>query len=451
VLTEIGKSQNECPQSASPGVFEDIGDAVEACFTAQKALANLSLHGRSVIIESIRKAATDHAEEVSKMAVDETRMGNWEHKLLKNRLVAAKTPGVEDLHSEAMSGDNGLTLMEFSPFGVIGAITPVTNPTETVICNTIGMIASGNGVVFSPHPAAKNVSLRMIEIINKAIIAVGGPQNIVTTVRDPTIEQANNLMKHPKVKLLVATGGPAVVKAVLSSGKKAIGAGAGNPPALVDETADIPQAARDVILGCSFDNNLPCIAEKEIIVVEQVADNLIRYMKDEGAYFITSPDMLTRLENLLLDGAGINKEYVGKSASSILKEIGVSCPNDVKVVAMTTNLDHPFVQHELMMPVLPIVKVRDVEEGIAAAVEVEHGFRHTAIMHSMDVRRLSKFAKTIQTTIFVKNGPSYAGIGFGGEGFTTFTIAGPTGEGLTSAKTFSRRRRCVLTNALNIK
>jgi propionaldehyde dehydrogenase len=394
----------------------------------------------------------DNAEELSKMAVSETKMGNWEHKVLKNRLAAARTPGVEDLNSEAMSGDNGLTLVEFSPFGVIGAITPTTNPTETIICNTIGMIAAGNGVVFSPHPMAKAVSIRMIEIINEAVIQAGGPQNIITSILEPTIEQANNLMKHPKVKMLVATGGPAVVKAVLSSGKKAIGAGAGNPPALIDETADIEQAARDVILGCSFDNNLPCIAEKEVIAVEQIADRLIGCMKESGAYFVASGEVLARMENLLLvGGKTVNKEYVGKSAFKIMSDLGIPCGEDVKVISMVTDCGHPFVQHELMMPVLPVVRVRNVEEGIKTAIEVEHGFRHTAMMHSMDVGRLSKFAKAIQTTIFVKNGPSYAGIGFGGEGFTTFTIAGPTGEGLTSAKTFARKRRCVLTNAFNIK
>ena len=450
VLAEMSETQSHS-KNARLGIFENVDDAVDACDAAQHQWTRLALHERALIIESIRKAALDKSEELSKMAVSETKMGNWEHKVLKNRLAATKSPGVEDLVSSVISGDDGLTLVELSPFGVIGAITPTTNPTETIICNTIGMIAAGNGVVFSPHPMAKNVSIRAVEIINEAVVRAGGPQNIITTLFEPTIEQANNLMKHPKVKMLVATGGPAVVKAVLSSGKKAIGAGAGNPPALIDETADIEQAARDVILGCSFDNNLPCIAEKEIIAVEQIADKLIRRMKDNGAYFV-APQMLTRMENLLLsDGESLNKAYVGKSASKIMNDLGIPCGEDVKVISMVTDSSHPFVRHELMMPVLPVVTVKDVEEGIKTAVEVEHGFKHTAVMHSMNVQRLSAFAKAIQTTIFVKNGPSYAGIGFGGEGFATFTIAGPTGEGLTSAKTFTRKRRCVLTNAFNIK
>lgn len=440
-------------EAASPmcGVFGNMNEAVEACWAAQKKLAALSLGKRGEIIAAIREAAARHAEEVSELAVAETQMGNREHKIIKNKLAAAKSPGLEDLQSESFTGDNGLTLIELSPYGVIGAITPTTNPTETIICNSIGMIAAGNGVVFSPHPTAKNVSLRMVEIIHKAITEAGGPQNLITTVNTPSLEQAGLMIAHPKVNMLVATGGSAVVKAVLSSGKKAIGAGAGNPPALIDETADIEKAAKDVIDGCSFDNNLPCIAEKEIIVVERVADYLIFCMKGSGAFFIEDEQTLRRLEELLTPGNTVNKEYIGKSARHILGAIGITCGDDVKVISAEVQLSHPFVQHELMMPVLPVVRVKNIEEGYAAALQAEHAFRHTAIMHSQNVGRLSEFAKAVQTTIFVKNGPSYAGIGVGGEGYTTFTIAGPTGEGLTSAKSFARRRRCVLVDSFNIK
>jgi len=368
------------------GIFSDMNEAVEACFAAQKKLTALSLGKRAEIIEAIRKASAGHSEEISELAVAETKMGNIGHKIIKNRLAAAKTPGLEDLRSDSFTGDNGLTLVELSPYGVIGAITPTTNPTETIICNSIGMIAAGNGVVFSPHPTAKNVSLRMVDIINKAITGAGGPQNLVSTVSNPSLEQVGVLMAHPKVNMLVATGGPAVVKAVLSSGKKAIGAGAGNPPALVDETADIEKAAKDIIDGCSFDNNLPCIAEKEIIVVERVADYLIFCMKGCGAFFIEDGVTLRRLEELLTPDGAVNKEYIGKSASYILNAVGISCKDDVKVISMEVPLSHPFVQHELMMPVLPLVRVKDIEEGYKAALQAEHAFRHTAVMHSQNVR-----------------------------------------------------------------
>ena len=437
--------------TAGDCVFEDMDQAVEAARLAQKQLVKLNFAKRAEIIEAIRRSAIEHAELVSCMTLEETKMGNLDDKIVKNRLAASKTPGIEDLRPEVLTGDDGLTLTELSPFGVIGAITPTTNPTETIICNAIGMVSAGNGVVFSSHPAAKNVSLKMIRILNAAIVEAGGPNNIITTVNEPTIEQVNKMISHPGVDMLVATGGPGVVKVVLSSGKKAIGAGAGNPPAVVDETADIEKAAKDIISGCSFDNNLPCIAEKEIIVVDEVADYLMFCMKGNGAFFIEDQKLLQRLEELIFVNGQVNKGFVGKSAHYILDCLEVPHDKDVKVISMDVPLSHPFVQHELMMPILPAVRVKDFDEALKAAIEVEHGYRHTAIMHSKNIDRLSEMAKAIQTTIFVKNGPSYAGIGVGGEGCTTFTIAGPTGEGLTTAKTFTRRRRCVLVDGFSIR
>ena len=259
------------------------------------------------------------------------------------------------------------------------------------------------------------------------------------------------MMVHPKIRMLVATGGPGVVKAVLSSGKKAIGAGAGNPPALVDETADIEKAAKDIIDGCSFDNNLPCIAEKEVVVVDQVADYLIFNMKKNGAYEITDKKAIDALADLVCPEGRLSRDFVGKSAKYIAAAAGLDVPEDTRVLICETSKDHLLAVEELMMPILPIVRVANVDEGIDVAVELEHGNRHTAIMHSKNVDKLTEMAKRIQTTIFVKNGPSYAGIGFGGEGYPTFTIAGPTGEGLTSAKSFARRRRCVLVGGFDIK
>ncbi|MDR2342984.1 MAG: aldehyde dehydrogenase EutE [Spirochaetaceae bacterium] len=434
------------------GIFAGMNDAVEAAFRAQKEYMKFTLADRTRIIGAIRKVIYDNAEELSRLTVEETGMGNLQDKILKNRLVADKTPGIEDLTSEAITGDSGLTLIEFSPFGVIGAITPTTNPTETLFCNSIGMLAAGNSVVFSPHPTAKNVSLKTIELINRAIIAAGAPPNLITAVQNPTLEQAGIMMAHPKINMLVATGGPGVVKAVLASGKKAIGAGAGNPPAVIDESANIEKAALDIIKGCSFDHNLPCVAEKEVLAVEKIADYLLFCMRGSGlAHFIEDAATLKRLEEQLLSKGAPAKNFIGRSAQVIAESVGLKIDAKVRVLSMELPFDHPFVQHELMMPVLPLVRVKDFDDAVRKAIEVEHGFRHTAIMHSRNVEHLSALAKAIQTTIFVKNAPSYAGIGVGGEGYTTFTIAGPTGEGLTSAKTFTRKRRCVLADSFNIK
>lgn len=437
------------PQGYGYGVFEEMEDAIQAAVIAHKELSNYGIVQRNRVIQAIRDTAVANAEHLARMAVEETGMGRFEDKITKNILAATKTPGTEDLETRAWSGDEGVTTVDMLPFGVIGAITPVTNPSETIINNGIGMIAAGNSVVFSPHPSAKRTSLETVKLLNKAAMEVGGPENLLVTVAEPTLAKAEYMMKHKKIDLLVATGGPAVVKAVLSSGKKAIGAGAGNPPAVVDETADIPKAAKDIIAGCSFDNNLPCIAEKEVIVVESVAKELIQCMQKSGGYLIQGDDV-KRLEELLVQGKTVNKDYIGKDAQYILQGIGIEVTPEVKAVIMLTDKTHPFVVKELMMPVLPVIKVRNVWEAIDMGVEVEHGFRHTAVMHSKNIDHLRAFAKAIKTTIFVKNAPSYAGIGAGGEGHATFTIAGPTGEGLTSARDFARQRRCVLAGGLTI-
>jgi propionaldehyde dehydrogenase len=386
-------------------------------------------------------------------------MGRVEHKVAKHMLVADKTPGTEDIVAEAKTGDHGLTLTERAPFGVVGAITPSTNPSETVICNSMGMIAAGNGVVFNPHPGAIATSNYAVDLVNRAVHAAGGPEILVASVKKPTLDTANVMYKHPAIRLLVCTGGPGVVKAVLSSGKKAIGAGAGNPPVIVDDTADIEKAAKDIIDGCTFDNNLPCIAEKEVFVFDNVADRLIAGMLKNGCYKLTRAQA-DALVKVVLDEKtnpktgkttlAVNRDCVGRDARVILAKIGINVGPEIRCAIAEVDFDHPFVQEELMMPILGIVRVKNIDEAIDLAVKAEHGNRHTAHMHSKNIDNLSRFATAVETTIFVKNAPSYAGIGFGGEGHATFTIAGPTGEGITSAKSFTRLRRCVMADHFRI-
>ncbi|MDD2979024.1 MAG: aldehyde dehydrogenase EutE [Hespellia sp.] len=453
VLDQVEEG-NEISTAGDLGVFQTMDEAVNAADIAQRKYLSYSMADRAKFVQVIRDTVLkrENLEYMSQAAVDETGMGAYEFKLAKNTLAATKSPGIEDLVTEAISGDDGLTLVEYSPFGVIGAITPTTNPTETVICNSIGMLAAGDAVVFSPHPRAKGVTLFLIRALNRALKEAGAPDNLIVTVAEPSIENTNAMMQHPKVRMLVATGGPAIVKTVLSSGKKAIGAGAGNPPVVVDETADIEKAASDIVAGCSFDNNLPCIAEKEVIAVESIADYLIFNMKKSGAYELKDKALIEKLVELVTnEGKKPKTEFVGKSAPYILEKLGIQADKDVKVIIMEAEESHPFVQVELMMPILPVVRVENVDAAIDMAVRVEHGNRHTAMMHSRNVDKLTKMAKLIQTTIFVKNGPSYAGIGVGGMGYTTFTIAGPTGEGLTSAKSFARKRKCVLVGGFDVR
>ncbi len=433
------------------GVFDNMADALEAVSKAYKQYRSYSIEQREKMISKIRELTLNEAEEMAKLGVCETGMGRVSDKIIKHQLVANKTPGTEDLSPSVMTGDNGLTLIEMAPYGVIGSITPSTNPSETVICNSIGMIAGGNAVVFNPHPNACKTANYAVDLVNRAILEAGGPENLVVSVYNPTMESSNEMMKSPIVRMLVATGGPGVVKALLSSGKKAIGAGAGNPPVIVDETADVKKAARDIVAGASFDNNLPCIAEKECFVVDSVANQLIAGMQESGAYLIKGSqiDQLVKLALIEKDGKySINKKWVGKDAGKFLKELGID--SDARLIICETKACHPFVQVEMMMPVLPIVRVADIDEAIEKAVAAEHGNRHSAHIHSKNVDNLTKFAREVETTIFVKNAPSYAGIGAGGEGYTTFTIAGPTGEGLTAAHSFTRQRRCVMVDGLHI-
>lgn len=439
------------PANQSHGVFSDMNDAIAAAKEAQKLVRDMSLDQRERIISNIRRRTRENAEIIARMGVQETGMGNVGHKILKHQLVADKTPGTEDLKTTAWSGDRGLTLIEMGPFGVIGAITPCTNPSETVICNSIGMIAAGNTVVFNPHPQAIKTSIYAINMINEASLEAGGPDNVACTVEKPTLETSNIMMKHKDIPLIAATGGPGVVTAVLSSGKRGIGAGAGNPPAVVDETADIRKAAQDIVNGCTFDNNLPCIAEKEIVAVETIADELMNYMIQEQGCYLIDKQQQEALTKTVLTPKGLNRKCVGRDAKTLLGMIGINVPDNIRCIVFEGEKEHPLIAEELMMPILGMVRAKDIDDAIEKAVWLEHGNRHSAHIHSKNVDNITKYAKAIDTAILVKNGPSYAALGFGGEGYCTFTIASRTGEGLTSTKSFTKSRRCVMTDSLCIR
>ena len=454
IVASVIKSMGEVrPQTHKKGVFTNMTDALNAVNKAYKQLKGYTVAQREEMIKNIRRLTLEEAEVMAELGVKETGMGNVHDKIIKHQLVAKKTPGTEDLKPVAMTGDEGLTLVEMAPYGVIGSITPSTNPSETVICNSMGMIAGGNAVVFNPHPNAKDTANYAVDLVNRAVLEAGGPENLVVSVENPTKESSDEMMQSPIVRMLVATGGPGVVKALLSSGKKAIGAGAGNPPVIVDDTADVYKAAKDIVDGSSFDNNLPCIAEKECFALKNIADILISEMQKHGAYLLKGAEIDKLMELCLVNKNGkydINKKWVGKDAVKFLAALGIEAPKGTKLIICETDANHPFVQVEMMMPILAIVRVDNIDEAIELAVQAEHGNRHSAHIHSKNVDTLTRFAREVETTIFVKNAPSYAGIGAGGEGYTTFTIAGPTGEGLTAAHSFTRSRRCVLVDGFHI-
>lgn len=429
--------------AAKLGVFPDVESAATAARKAFEQYDKTPMETRYQMIAAMRATTLKHVREISEYAVQETNLGRVEDKIKKNTLVAEKTPGPEILKPIAFSGDYGLSVMERAPFGVFGAITPTTNPTETICNNSIGMLSGGNSVVFNTHPSAWRVCAWHVHLLNEAVRSAGGPDNLICTVAEPTIESAQALMKHKLVRILTVTGGPGVVREAMNSGKRAIGAGPGNPPAVVDETAHLDVAAKGIVLGASIDNNIICTAEKEVLVVASVADRLKEQLVKEGCYLLNERQV-RQLEGIVLEGDHVNKKFVGQNAAVILKQVGVHVGDDCRLALAEVPEEHPFVQHELLMPVLGIVRYPDVAAAIAGAKRVEHGFGHTAVMYGTNIDALSAMARTINTSIFVKNGPNLNGLGYQGEGYTSFTIASPTGEGLTTAISFTRERRCTL-------
>jgi len=438
------------------GIHRSIDAAVGAAQTAFEAYRDMGLESRRVIVEAMRAAMLREGERLAYLAHAETGIGRADDKVQKNLIVTTKTPGPEDLEPEAATGDQGMTVTEYAPYGVIGSISPTTNPTSTIINNSIAMIAAGNAVTFNVHPGARLVSVENIKLLNRAIVGAGGPPNLITAVSEPTLDTARELMAHPDVRVLLVTGGPAVVAEALRTPKKSITAGPGNPPAVVDQTADIDQAGRDIVSGASFDNNIVCVDEKTTIVVDSVADSLVRSMVSAGAYRLKEHE-LRRLERVIFNEMGapnkpgaINPAWIGKNAIDLLGEIGVSIDGDVRLLLAEVPSDHSLVWTEQMMPVMPIVRVKDVDAAIDLAVRSEHGFRHSASIHSTNVDTITKMARAMNCSILIANGPNVAGLGHGGEGFTSFSIASPTGEGLTRPRTFSRIRRVTVVGALRI-
>jgi aldehyde dehydrogenase len=438
------------------GVFSTIDEAVAAAKVAFHRYQSVGLEARKGLIEAVRVSMRENNERLAYMARAETGLGRADDKVLKNHLVIERTPGPEDLEPHIVTGDRGMMITEYAPYGIIGSISPTTNPTSTIINNSIAILSAGNAVVFNVHPSARKVSVENVKLINRAIVAAGGPGDLVTCTAVPTLESAQALMAHPDVRVLLVTGGPGVVKAALKMPKKAITAGPGNPPAVVDQTADIAKAARAIVSGASFDNNIICVDEKTTIVVDTVADRLIQHMVTEGAYRLKEHEW-KRLERVIFTERGparkpgvMNPELIGKDASVILAEIGITIPPETRLILAEVSADHNLVWTEQMMPVMPVVRVKDVATAIDLAVASEHGFRHTASIHSTNVDTITTMAKAMNCSVFVANGSNVDGLGNEGEGFTSFSIASPTGEGLTRPRTFSRVRRVTVVGALRI-
>jgi aldehyde dehydrogenase len=440
------------------GIFQDASEACLAAAAAYRQLQEKGVAARRRVIEIIKTMADDNAGEWGRIELEETRIGRLDHKIEKLKGLKA-VPGVEFLQPNGYSGDHGIMLEEFAPFGVIGAVTPSTHSIPTLSCNAISMVAAGNAAVFNPHPNAARCAVLATRAYNEAILRDVGIDNLITIIEQPTLDSFKAICSHEEVRLLCVTGGPGVVKAAMQTGKRAICAGPGNPPVLVDETADIDRAARCVIFGAVYDNNLLCIGEKEVFVVESVADAFMKALERHGAVRLTPAqlDRLTQAAFVFPEGKGggcphpvVNKDLIGKDAPVLARHAGAQVSAATELLFAETDASHLFVQEEQMMPFLPVVRVKNVAEGIAASKQAEHNYKHTAIIHSHHVANMTAMARALETTLFVKNGSCMASLGVGGEGYPSFSIATPTGEGVTTPKTFTRMRRCVMVDNLRI-
>ncbi len=460
VLAEVGPMPAAEGAAASGsggqhGVFHDADSAVSAARAAFEQFRQCTLEDRKRVIDIIRRISIEQCEELGLMEMEETKIGRPEHKIEKLRTLGEQTPGVEFLETKCFSGDNGLAVVERAPFGVIGAITPVTHSLPTITGNAVSMLAGGNTIVVNPHPSGKRVATEGVRRFNEAIAREVGIDNLICVIAEPTLESAEALFKNRDVALICVTGGPAVGRAALRSGKRAIVAGPGNPPVVVDETADLDNAARCIIQGGAYDNNLLCIAEKEVFVVESVFDAMMAAMRRAGAVELNA-SQIAKLTSQAIVKVGDDqhdaaaKEFIGKDASFLAAAAGAQVPAETELVFGETDEHHPFVAVEQMMPFLPFVRARDVDHAIAMAKKYEHGFRHTAIIHSRNVHNMTKMGRELDTTLYVKNGPCMASLGLGGEGYLSFSIAGPTGEGVTTPDTFTRERRCSMIDELRV-
>jgi len=461
VLAQVGN--NGAPAVAERGytgrhgVFDCADEAVAAARDAFEQLSERTLEDRGRIIEHIRRISIDQCVELGTMEMEETKIGRLEHKIEKLKTLGERTPGVEFMRSEVFSGDHGLAVIEHGPFGVIGAITPVTHSLPTLTGNAINMIAGGNTLVVNPHPSGKRVATEGVRRFNKAIYDDLGIDNLICIIQEPTLESANQIFGHRDISLICVTGGPMVARAALNSGKRAVVAGPGNPPVVVDETADLDRAARSIIQGGAYDNNLLCIAEKEVFVVDQVFDQTMAAMERAGAVRLNANEINQLTSNAIIQvGEGDqrhdapSKDFLGQDAAVLARGAGRSVAENTELLFGETDEHNPFVPVEQMMPFIPFVRCRNVDEAIAKAKLYEHGFKHTSIIHSNNVRNMTKMGRAMDTTLFVKNGPCMASLGLGGEGYISFSIAGPTGEGVTTPLTFTRERRCSMIDDLRI-
>ena len=385
------------------------------------------MENRAKAIACVYRICDEQADELGRMELEETKIGRLDHKIEKLKIVKL-VPGIEFLRCDARSGDHGLTITEYAPFGVIGAVTPVTHSLPTLAGNVVNMLAAGNTVVFNPHPSGRAIACEGVRRFNKAIDQAIGVENLITIIGEPTLETAGGVLRSSRRYAVGGDGRPGIARAALASKKRAIVAGPGNPPVVVDETADIENAARSIVKGAAYDNNLLCIGEKEVFAVERSSTRC----STPSVATAASPESLAgraiHQARLFAAGEGgrdtpcSTATSIGKDAAVLASLIGVRVPAGTQILYGETDTNNPFVPEEQMMPFVPFVAARDAMHAIDLAREFEHNFKHTSLIHSRNVRTMTMHGPHDGHTLFVKNGPCSAGLGLGGQGYLSTAL-----------------------------
>lgn len=384
---------------------------------AQKEFATFTQEQVDKIFRAAAIAANNERIRLAKMAVEETGMGIVEDKVVKNHFAAEyiynqykdmKTCGVlEEDHTY------GVTKVA-EPIGVIAAIVPTTNPTSTAIFKTLIALKTRNAIIISPHPRAKNATIEAARVVLDAAVKAGAPEGIIGWIDQPSVELSQNVMAESDI--ILATGGPAMVKAAYSSGRPALGVGAGNTPAIIDETAHIKMAVNSVLLSKTFDNGVICASEQSLVVLEQVYDEVKKELAARGAYILKGEEIDKVRKIILNEKGGLNADMVGQSAYKIAKMAGVTVPETAKVLVgevTSVELEEPF-SHEKLSPVLALYKVKNFEEALEKAdrLIVLGGMGHTSILYTDEIKskdRIAAFGEKMKTARTLINMPASQG------------------------------------------
>lgn len=388
---------------------------------AKKIMTKFTQQQLDKIVKAICDAAVENAEHLAKLAAEETGFGKAEDKKIKNLFASQMVyDSIKDLKTVGLvKTDEEKGIREYAcPVGVIGALVPSTNPTSTVIYKSMIAIKSGNPIIFSPHPKALNCILETIKIIYKAAVDAGLPGGGISCISIPTVQATEELMRHKYTNLILATGGPGMVKAAYSSGTPSIGVGAGNGPAFIDKSADIDKAVKRIIDSKTFDNGTICASEQSIVIEKAVEDNVVSALTKYGAY-IMSGEESRQLAKILFKNGKMNAAIVGKPANYVAKAAGLNVPENVTVLVAretTVGLNAPYSQEKLT-PVLALYVEDNVEKAMNRCVDILRfeGAGHSFMMHCMDAELVDKFAKVIPASRIMIN--SYGSLG--GVGATT--------------------------------